>query len=195
MDTLDRTFYDRPATTVAPELLNKVLMRGNASGRIVEVEAYEGSIDPASHAFRGQTARNAVMFGPPGHLYVYFTYGMHFCCNVVCREAGVASAVLIRALAPLSGMDDMRARRVRAGMGDHHLASGPAKLCQALAIDRSLDGADLVTKDRDVTILSDGVEPPQQPSVGPRIGIRQGTDRMWRFWVAGDRNVSQTTRT
>ena len=108
---LERSWFERPSTVVAPEMLNLLLVGRGASGRIVEVEAYAGKVDPASHAFRGRTARNATMFGPAGHLYVYFTYGMHFCANVVCGEEGDASAVLLRALAPVEGLENMRSRR------------------------------------------------------------------------------------
>ena len=127
---------------VAPTLLNKVLVHGARSGRVVEVEAYRGADDPASHAARGRTARNASMFGRPGLLYVYFTYGMHWCANVVAHEADVPGAVLIRALAPVAGVDAMWADRPAARrLAD--LANGPAKACQALALDGTSDGADL----------------------------------------------------
>jgi len=187
---LDRSFYEADPQDVAVRLLNKVLEAGEAAGRIVETEAYDGSKDPASHAFRGRTQRNRTMFGPPGHLYVYFTYGMHYCCNAVCGPEGRAAAVLIRALAPLRGLDRMAERRRRAGVGEHHLTSGPAKLCQALAIDRGLDGVDL-TADGRVRILDDGVPPPADPGNGPRIGIREGTEFFWRWWVKGDKSVSR----
>lgn len=190
LDPLDRAFYDTDPSSLAPQLLNKVFVRRGCAGRIVEVEAYDGSADPASHAFRGRTARNAVMFGPPGHLYVYFIYGMHYCCNVVCREEGVAGAVLIRALAPLDGIDEMRGRRDGSRRGDRALTSGPARLCQALAIDRDLNGADLVSGKEDVWIADDGVPPPSSPAIGSRIGIGAGLDYLWRFWVPGDLNVS-----
>ena len=188
---LPRSFYKRDPQVVAPELLNKVLQCGPAAGRIVEVEAYDGANDPASHAYRGMTNRNAVMFGPPGHLYVYFTYGMHFCANVVCGEEGRAAAVLLRALAPMRGLEHMRARRLRAAMGDHHLSSGPAKLCEALGIDRSFDGAALVKNSHEITVVDDGVAPPEFLAIGPRIGIRVGVEHQWRYWVPGDRNVSR----
>lgn len=180
---------------MAPLLLNKVLSCDSVSGRIVEVEAYRGREDPASHAFRGRTARNGVMFGPPGYLYVYFTYGMYFCCNVVCEREGVAGAVLIRALAPLSGIEEMRVRRPRAH-SERDLCSGPGKLCQALAIDRRFDGVDLLSPAAEVRLLDDGVGPPTEADLlfGPRIGISaQLTTALepWRFFVRGDPNVSR----
>lgn len=172
-------------------MLNTLLVVGDQCGRIVEVEAYCGAEDPASHAYRGQTPRNATMFGPAGHLYVYFTYGMHYCCNVVCWPEGHAGAVLVRALEPVAGLERMRERRARAGMGDHHLASGPAKLCQALGIDRSVDGVDLLDPVGAVRLVDDGVRPPDHPGQGPRIGIRAGAEHPWRWWVEGNRNVSR----
>jgi len=175
---------------VAPELLNKVLVHGDRAGRIVEVEAYCGAEDPGSHAFRGRTPRNATMFGPPGHLYVYFTYGMHWCGNAVCGEDGEGVAVLLRALAPLRGLESMRAARSRARR-DRDLCSGPAKLCQALGLDRAFDGADLVTVDRGVTVLDDGTAPPEQPAQGVRIGLSAGAALLWRWWVTGDPNLSR----
>ncbi len=130
---------------VGPWLLNKVLAKGDRAGRIVEVEAYKGSVDPASHAYRGKTVRTAVMFGPPGFLYVYFTYGMHWCANVVTGPEGEASALLIRALAPLRGVDEMRLSRV-AARRDRDLCNGPAKLCQALGITGAESGTDLLAR-------------------------------------------------
>jgi DNA-3-methyladenine glycosylase len=175
---------------VAPELLNKVLVAGGVSGRIVEVEAYRGGDDPASHAFRGVTSRNAAMFGPPGHLYVYFTYGMHWCANVVCMPEGIAQAVLLRALAPMAGLEEMWLRRTRAKR-DKDLCSGPARLCQALAIDGRLNGADLVGGAEGVQVIDDGRPPPSPPAYGARVGIRQAADRPWRWWVPADPNVSR----
>ncbi|MDQ4068365.1 MAG: DNA-3-methyladenine glycosylase, partial [Actinomycetota bacterium] len=149
---LPRRFFAADSRDVAPQLLNKLLARGRRVGRIVEVEAYAGGADPASHAFRGRTARNATMFGPPGHLYVYLSYGMHYCANVVCGEDGEASAVLLRALTPVGGLEEMRAARGPAARLDRDLCSGPGKLCQALGLDRSFDGADLVSGDRGVRV-------------------------------------------
>jgi DNA-3-methyladenine glycosylase len=186
---LARGFYRRDPLDLAPDLLNKVLVHGTRAGRIVEVEAYRGTLDPASHAYRGQTRRNTTMFGPPGGLYVYFTYGMHWCANVVGAQKGLGGAVLLRALAPLRGLDEMRAARP-AARNDRDLCRGPARLCQALGIDRSFDGADLPTADRGVTIVDDGVPPPPAPGISPRIGIRVGTEAQWRWFVPGDPNVS-----
>ena len=191
---LPRTFYASDALEVAPLLLNKLVVRGARVGRIVEVEAYRGSEDPASHAYRGPTRRNATMFGPPGRLYVYFTYGMHWCANAVCGPVGEAQAVLLRALAPVAGLDEMRAARSRPGAAaplDRHLASGPARLCQAIGIEGVDDGADLVRGDRGVRIVDDGTPPPAAPGVGARVGISRAADRPWRFWVPGDPNVSR----
>jgi DNA-3-methyladenine glycosylase len=186
---------------VAPWLLNKLLVRGERAGRIVEVEAYRGTADPASHAYRGRTPRTEVMFGPPGHLYVYFTYGMHWCANVVCGPDTVAGAVLIRALAPLSGLPAMRQVRP-AARRDRDLCNGPAKLCQALGVTGADNGADLVASARRgrssasaapdaVRLLDDGTSPPTRPGRGPRVGISVATEQRWRWWVAGDECVSR----
>ena len=150
------------------------------AGRIVEVEAYDES-DPASHTFRGPTPRNAAMFGPGGHLYVYFSYGMHHCANVVTGPVGHGSAVLLRAVTPLERIDLMRARR--GNVRDRDLGNGPGKLCQAFAIDASHYGADLTSKSSAVTILDDGTPPPGEPRVGPRIGLTRAVDTPWRFRV------------
>jgi DNA-3-methyladenine glycosylase len=190
MTPLPRRFYGREPIVVAKELLNKVLVRGDRAARIVEVEAYCGPTDPASHAYRGQTARNATMFGAPGHLYVYFTYGMHHCANVVCGEVGEGLAVLLRGLDPISGIDEMRAARP-AGSPERDLCRGPARLCQAFELDRSFDGADLVTGDHDIIVADDGVEPLSRPGVSGRIGLSVAGDLPWRFYVPGAKGLSR----
>ena len=187
---LDREFYRRDPREVAPELLNKVLVKGERSGRIVEVEAYCGPIDPGAHSYRGPTARNAVMFGPAGHLYVYFTYGMHHCCNAVCGDEGEGLAVLIRALEPLTGIAEMTAARGPTARRDRDLCSGPAKLTQALGIVRADDGADLVDGDR-ITIADDGTAPPACPVRTTRIGLSAGGEHPWRWYVAANPHVSR----
>jgi DNA-3-methyladenine glycosylase len=192
---LPRSFFDRPATEVAPELVGCELWHDSPEGivtvRLVEVEAYMGMADPASHAYRGQTARNAVMFGPPGHAYVYFTYGMYFCVNLVCQPAGQASAVLLRAGQVTEG-NELAAKRRSASARERDLARGPGRLCQALGIDRALDGADVCGKASPL-----GIGPPTSPvpgaaqiATGPRIGISRAADWPWRFWLAGDGHVS-----
>ncbi len=191
-ELLPRHFYARHALEVATELLNKVLVAPDGrAGRIVEVEAYRGADDPGSHGFRGMTKRTATMFGPPGHLYVYFTYGMHWCANVVAETDGVAAAVLLRALTPLEGLDAMYEARGPAARRDRDLCSGPAKLTQALGIDGDLDGADLVTADRGVTIVDDAEPPPPSPAATTRIGLTNGADLPWRFYVAGTPDISR----
>ena len=175
---------------IAPWLLNKVLVRGGRAGRIVEVEAYRGALDAASHAYRGETPRTSVMFGPPGYLYVYFTYGMHWCANVVCGPDGQAGAVLVRALAPMRGLTEMRRARV-AARRDRDLCNGPAKLCQALGISGADNGTDLLAPRARVRLVDDGTPPPESPAQGRRIGIRVAIEEPWRFWVAGEENVSR----
>jgi DNA-3-methyladenine glycosylase len=189
MRRLPRSFYRRDPRVVAPELLNKLIVRGPLVARLVEVEAYCGAEDAGSHAFRGPTKRNATMFGPPGHLYVYFTYGMHWCANAVCGDRD-GLAVLLRAAAPLDGLAAMRAARP-AARRDRDLLSGPAKLCQAFGLSGVDDGADLV---RGETVLADdGTAPPEHPDVGPRVGLAagKGDEFPWRWWVPGDPNVSR----
>jgi DNA-3-methyladenine glycosylase len=196
--TLPRAFYHRDARDLAPDLLNKLLVRAEPGAprlvaRIVEAEAYCGSEDPASHAFRGITRRNASMFGPPGRLYVYFTYGMHWCANVVGHAPGDASAVLLRAAAPVEGVELMRARRAKA-RSDRELCAGPARLCQAFAITGEHDGNDLTRGA--LRIADDGTLPPTSPVVTTRIGLRagEGDESPWRFLVPGDANVSRGPR-
>ena len=188
---LPRSFYSRDPRVVAPELLNKILLRDDGrAGRIVEVEAYAGAEDPAAHTYRGKTARNATMFGPGGHLYVYFTYGMHWCANAVCGKAGEGVGVLLRAMEPLDGLDLMlEARNHPARVRD--IASGPGRLAQAMGIDRSFDGADLVRSDCGISIVSDGMPPPEHPIAGPRIGIRHAVEHPWRWHVPEHEHVSK----
>jgi DNA-3-methyladenine glycosylase len=191
---LPRAFFRRHPTLVAPELLNQILWRQDGrAGRIVEVEAYAGSEDPAAHSFRGPTRRNATMFGDAGHLYVYFIYGMHWGSNAVCGEPGEGAGVLLRALEPLAGLERMRAARP-AAKRDRDLCSGPGKLSQAFGITGTLDGADLVKADRGIAIVSDGTPPPQDPVVGPRIGISKAVDFPWRWHVRDHMHVSVRRR-
>jgi DNA-3-methyladenine glycosylase len=176
---------EAPVLEVAPLLLGSVLRHGDVACRITEVEAYDGAHDPGSHAFRGPTARNAVMFGPPGHLYVYFTYGMHFCCNVVCGPEGAASAVLLRAGEVVEGLATARTRRP-AARTDRDLARGPARLCQALDIRAAENGHDLR---RPPLTLTPGPTP-SEVRAGPRVGLRLAGDRPWRFWLPDEPTVS-----
>ncbi len=187
---LARSFYEEDPREVGPGLLNKLLVGRGRVGRIVEVEAYLGSEDSASHAYRGPTRRNATMFGAPGRLYVYFTYGMHFCANAVCGPEGIGQAVLLRALAPVAGIELMRSAR-GPSVVDRHLTSGPARLCQAFGIGRADDGADLVTGDRDLVIADDGTPPPVRAAVSGRVGVATAGEVPWRWWVEGDQNVSR----
>jgi DNA-3-methyladenine glycosylase len=185
-------FFRRDPRAVAPELLNKLLVADDGRrARIVEVEAYCGADDPAAHTYRGRTARNASMFGPGGHLYVYFTYGMHWCANVVCGEEGVGVGVLLRAAEPLAGLELMRAARPKA-KSDRDLCRGPGRLAQAFGITRADDGADL--RRGRIRVLDDGLAPPANPHAGPRIGISVATQHPWRWTVAGSRFVSGQAR-
>lgn len=187
---LGRSFFSRPTLDVAPSLLNKVLVAPGVAGRIVEVEAYRGGDDPGSHAHRGPTPRTEVMFGPAGHLYVYFTYGMHWCANVVTDVEGTPGAVLLRAVTPLRGLPMMRQRRA-AARRDVDLANGPAKLAQAFGLGGVHDGIDLVRAERGVSVRDDGTPPPDVPAVGARVGLSRGTDLPWRFAVPGVAEVSR----
>jgi DNA-3-methyladenine glycosylase len=182
---LPREFYARDPREVAVELLNKVVVVGARSGRIVEVEAYLAREDPAAHSFKGPTKRNATMWGPPGHLYVYFSYGMHWCANASC---GDGRAVLLRALSPVDGIEEIRAARPKARR-DLDLTNGPARLTQALGITGEDDGNDLLTGR--IRIVDDGTPPPAHPVVTPRIGISKAAAEPWRFYVPGDPNVSK----
>jgi DNA-3-methyladenine glycosylase len=237
---LPREFFAGPALEVAPRLLGCVLEHETGEGLVAvaltEVEAYEGLADPASHAYRGRTGRNAVMFGEPGHTYVYFTYGMHFCVNLVCRPEGTASAVLLRAGRVIEGIPLAAARRAAGRNGARHipggpggsgdpggsggpggsgdpgrppgpaapgvispavereLARGPARLCQALGIDRGQDGADVCDPGSPLRIRpapeAGRGRPAPAVSRGPRVGISAAADRPWRFWLTGDPTVS-----
>jgi DNA-3-methyladenine glycosylase len=236
MTLMPREFFARLSVPVAPDLLGCVLEHQTEAGlvavELTEVEAYAGASDPASHAYRGKTARNAAMFGPPGHAYVYFTYGMHFCVNLVCLGNGSASAVLLRAGRIIEGEELARSRRTgapkgvqgaRGGPGDgespqgktavprgvrgdgslgekkaipfRDLARGPARLCQALDIDRSLDGADVCVPESplrmrwpDASTTARSVD--RKILSGPRVGISAAAEVPWRFWVEGEPTVS-----
>ena len=183
---LRRAFFARSVHDVAPELVGATLLVDGIGGRIVEVEAYDHE-DPAAHGYRGQTARNASMFGPPGRAYVYRSYGIHWCLNLVCEEEGVASAVLVRALEPTHGLELMSERRGTAE--PRLLCAGPGRLCQALGVTGEHDGAPL---DRPPFELyaADDVE----IVAGPRIGITQATDRPWRYGEADSKYLSRTIR-
>lgn len=191
---LPLAFYARDTLTVARELLGQRLVRViggvRLSGHIVEVEAYKGADDLASHAARGKTPRNAVMFGPPGRAYVYFTYGMHYCLNVVTEPEGIPAAVLIRAIAPIEGIEMMRQNRL--GQSDKELTNGPAKLCQALQIDRAFNGVPLITASG-LFIERDQMPAVDRIAASPRIGVR-GDERArtlpWRFFIRDSPYVS-----
>ncbi|MGW1495895.1 DNA-3-methyladenine glycosylase [Streptomyces sp. NPDC002402] len=192
---LPREFFDRPVLEVAPELLGCTLARLTDDGaievRLTEVEAYAGELDPGSHAYRGRTARNEVMFGPPGHAYVYFTYGMWHCLNVVCGPEGRASGILLRAGEILVGADHARKRRFSA-RHDKELAKGPARLATALAVDRALNGTDLCVGGNAPLSLLRGTPPdPDLVRSGPRTGVGgDGAHHPWRFWIEDDPTVS-----
>ncbi|NGO09143.1 DNA-3-methyladenine glycosylase [Streptomyces sp. HC44] len=192
---LPREFFDRPVLEVAPDLLGRVLVRTTPDGpielRLTEVEAYDGPNDPGSHAYRGRTARNDVMFGPPGHVYVYFTYGMWHCMNLVCGPEGEASAVLLRAGEITEGIELARKRRLSARY-DKELAKGPARLATALDVDRALDGTDLCAPGTaPLTLLAGTPVQPDQVRNGPRTGVAgEGGVHPWRFWIADDPTVS-----
>ncbi|MGW3324727.1 DNA-3-methyladenine glycosylase [Streptomyces virginiae] len=192
---LPRSFFDRPVLTVAPDLLGRTLVRRTTDGplelRITEVEAYEGESDPGSHAYRGRTARNASMFGPPGHAYVYFIYGMWFSLNLVCGPPGHASGVLLRAGEVTVGADLAAKRRVSA-RSPRELAKGPARLATALDVDRSLDGTDLCAgPDSPMSLLTGTPTSADLVSSGPRTGVGgAGAAHPYRFWITQDPTVS-----
>lgn len=184
MKPLAGDFYARDALAVAPDLIGRTLVaagaEGTVAGRIVEVEAYRGLADPASHAYRGPTRRNAVMFGPPAHLYVYFSYGMHYCANVVCEDEGSPGAVLLRAVEPVEGLEVMAARR---GLSDPRLlCRGPGRLAQAFGLDLSHNGADLVAG----PVFLTGAPRLSAPvATSPRVGISRAVEEAWRFYEPG----------
>ncbi|MDQ3553448.1 MAG: DNA-3-methyladenine glycosylase [Chloroflexota bacterium] len=203
---LSATFYERPSVELAPALLGLRLVRdtqeGRSSGIIVETEAYGGPADQASHARAGLTRRTATMFGPAGRAYVYLVYGLHSCLNVVAEIDGVAGAVLIRALRPVEGLKLMRARRGRPVDPDARLAAGPARLCQALGVDRTLDGHDL-TRGEGLWLEDPGSREWEGSraagiAAGPRIGVTYAGDgwaeRPWRFGLSGDASLSRPFR-
>ena len=184
MTPLRRDFFARPVHEVAPDLIGARLLVDGAGGRIAEVEAYDEE-DPASHGYRGRTARNASMFGPPGHAYVYRSYGIHWCLNLVCEKPGRAEAVLIRALEPLEGVEAMRVRR---GVDDvRALCSGPGKLCQALGVTGDHDGLPLDTPPFELR-ARDAVP---EIVTGPRIGITKAAELSWRYCLAGSPFLSR----
>jgi DNA-3-methyladenine glycosylase len=184
---ITREFFDRSVHEVAPDLIGATLLVEGVGGVIVEVEAYHQT-DPAAHSFGGRTERNAVMFGPPGHAYVYRSYGIHWCLNFVCEPEGEASAVLIRALAPTVGLATMRGRR---GVEDERqLCSGPGRLCEALAITVAMNGMAL---DRPPFLLRTATGRPEVVA-GPRIGISKAKDKPWRYGLAGSPHLSKPFR-
>jgi DNA-3-methyladenine glycosylase len=185
---LGRDFYARPATEVARDCLGKILVHGSAVGRIIETEAYLGADDRAAHAWRGVTERTRVLFGPPGHAYVYFIYGMYECLNFVAEEEGKAGCVLIRALEPVAGIALMRRRRPAANRIED-LASGPGKLTLAMGITRRLNGADLTKGPLEVR--EERSRFPFDVQVTPRIGITHCAEWPLRFFIAGNRFVSR----
>ncbi len=186
-ERLARAFYERPTVEVAHGLLGKILVHGHCAGRIVEVEAYLGLDDPAAHAWHGLTERTRVIFGPPGHAYVYFIYGMYECLNLVAEPDGKPGCVLIRALEPLTGLAIMRRRRPNARRPED-LASGPAKLTLAMGISRRDNGADVTIGP--LTLRRLKKEPPFEIEATPRVGITRSKDAPLRFLIAGNRFVS-----
>ncbi|UNO42831.1 DNA-3-methyladenine glycosylase [Streptomyces sp. MST-110588] len=192
---LTRDFFDRPVTEVAPDLLGRTLVRTTEDGpielRLTEVEAYNGASDPGSHAYRGRTERNASMFGPPGHAYVYFIYGMWFSLNLVCGPEGTASGVLLRAGEVLTGVEQTRKRRPKA-RNTNELAKGPARLATGLDIDRTLNGIDICTgPGSPLSVLHGAPAAPDLVRSGPRTGVGgEGATHPWRFWIDGDPTVS-----
>jgi DNA-3-methyladenine glycosylase len=193
-DLLTPGFFDRPVLDVAPDLLGSTVEHRSAAGRVAvrltEVEAYDGQNDPGSHAFRGQTPRNAVMFGPPGRVYVYFTYGMHWCMNLVCGPPGAASAVLLRAGEVVAGEELALSRRTTSRT-PRDLARGPARLTVALGVDRRHDGADATDRRSPLIVRRGEPVDPGRVRTGPRVGVAgDGAGHAWRFWLDGEPTVS-----
>jgi len=184
------TLLEGPVDEVAPTLLGGLLRHGEVTVRLTEVEAYDGAHDPASHAYRGRTARTEVMFGPPGHLYVYFSYGMHWAANVVCGPDGTAAGTLLRAGEVVEGVEVARSRRGRCS--DRDLARGPGRLTQALGLGADQKGTYLFG-DGPLTLELDP-QPASALSVGPRVGVSAAAERPWRFWLTGSRFVSDYKR-
>ena len=187
---LSADLFAGPVVQVAPLLLGAVLRHGDVAVRLTEVEAYAGLDDPASHAFRGATPRNTVMFGPPGHLYLYFSYGMHWAANVVCGPEGTASGCLLRSGEVVEGVELARERRH--GAADRDLARGPGRLTQALGLSHEHRGLDLFAGGP--VRIEPGAGTPFEVATGPRVGVSRAADVPWRFWVAGDRYVSAYKR-
>ena len=185
-----RSIVQRRPLEAAPDLLGAVLRVGSRAGRIVEVEAYEGTDDPASHAYRGPTDRTLVMFGPPGRLYVYRSYGIHWCANIVCHADGIAGAVLVRALEPIEGLDAMWRDRPKA-RAVTDLTSGPGKLCAALGIEGAHSGVDLLAPGAPVSLAPGPEGRRGRPVAGTRVGITKAVERPWRFAEAGNPHVSR----
>jgi DNA-3-methyladenine glycosylase len=195
---LPASFYDRPVAVVARDLLGRVVETPSPDGvvaiRLVETEAYAGEDDPASHAWRGRTPRTEVMFGPPGHVYVYFSYGIHWCANVVCGPRGVASAVLLRAGEVVEGLEIARGRR-RAGAPERVLASGPANLAACLGLDGTWTGTSVTQAAGAVRVRAGDPVPDSEVLASPRVGITRAVDVPWRFRLAGNPHVSRPRRT
>ncbi|MFQ6134229.1 MAG: DNA-3-methyladenine glycosylase [Nitrososphaerales archaeon] len=190
---VDRSFYARDTITVTKDILGRLLVRRTPEdlliGRIVEAEAYRGADDPASHSYRGRTRRNEVMFGKPGVAYVYFTYGNHYCLNVVTEQAGVAAAVLIRAVEPLVGIEVMKKNRGVGSLTD--LASGPGKLTKAFQITREDNGRDVTDASSPLTVCEPAELEEFKVVQTTRIGIRVARERPWRFYIQGNPHVSK----
>ncbi len=188
-EPLPRAFFARPAEHVAPALLGKLLVRDGVRARIVETEAYHQE-DPACHAYRRRTVRNTPLYGPAGHAYVYFSYGMHWCLNIATGEEGTAEGCLIRAAEPVEGLEVVRARR--GDVRERDLLRGPARLCAGLDVHGAHSGADLCRPDAPIRLLDDGERP--AASCGPRVGVSQAADAPWRWWVTGSAWVSPYQR-